>query len=90
MLVQVFDALRRGLTYLGFRRPTYLSRISQLTGDELFNQYPEIDWSDIKGIRNILAHDYFDIDPDEVYEICFKDIAVLKQTLEKIRYDLFQ
>jgi uncharacterized protein with HEPN domain len=56
----------------------------------LFNQYPEIDWSDIKGIRNILAHDYFDIDPDEVYEICFKDIAVLKQTLEKIRYDLFQ
>ena len=23
--------------------------------------------------RNILAHDYFDIDPDEVYEICSTD-----------------
>ena len=31
-----------------------------------------------------------DIDPDEVYEICSTDITVLKQTLEKIRYDLFQ
>ncbi|MFZ4675719.1 MAG: DUF86 domain-containing protein [Nodosilinea sp.] len=64
--------------------------ISQLTGDDFFDQYPEIAWSDIKGIRNILAHDYFDIDPDEVYEICSKDIAVLKQVLEKMRYDLFQ
>jgi len=64
--------------------------ISQLTGDDFFGQYPEIAWSDIKGIRNILAHDYFDIDPDEVYEICSKDIAVLKQVLEKMRYDLLK
>ncbi len=67
-----------------------IRRISQLTGDDFFNQYPEIAWSDIKGIRNILSHDYFDIDPDEVYEICSKDITVLKQVLEKIRYDVFQ
>jgi uncharacterized protein with HEPN domain len=67
-----------------------IRRISQLTGDDFFNQYSEIAWSDIKGIRNILSHDYFDIDPDEVYEICSKDITVLKQVLEKIRYDVFQ
>jgi uncharacterized protein with HEPN domain len=55
----------------------------------LDNRYPEIPWSDVKGIRNILAHDYFNIDPEEVYKICANDLAVLKQALAKMRHDFF-
>ena len=41
-----------------------IRRIDGIMGNVLDNSYPEIPWSDIKGIRNILAHDYFNIDPE--------------------------
>jgi uncharacterized protein with HEPN domain len=66
-----------------------IRRIDRITGDDLDNRYPEIPWSDVKGIRNILAHDYFDIDPEEVYKICANDLAILKQALAKMRHDFF-
>jgi uncharacterized protein with HEPN domain len=66
-----------------------IRRIDRITGDDLDNRYPEIPWSDVKGIRNILAHDYFNIDPEEVYKICANDLAVLKQALAKMRHDFF-
>ena len=66
-----------------------IRKIDQITGNDLDNRYPEVPWSDVKGIRNILAHDYFDIDPEEVYKICANDIAILKQVLAKMRPDFF-
>lgn len=66
-----------------------IRRIDKVIGSELFNRYPDINWAEIKGIRNILAHDYFDIDPDEIHNICSTELVQLKQTLEKIRSDIF-
>ena len=65
-----------------------IRRLDRLMGESLANRYPEIPWSEIKGIRNILAHDYFDIDPEEIYRICRQDLAILKRVLGKIRHDL--
>lgn len=65
-------------------------RIHKIVGNEWFDRYPDVNWSDVKGIRNVLAHDYFDIDPEEVYQICSTDISILKRELEKMRYDIFQ
>jgi uncharacterized protein with HEPN domain len=65
-----------------------IRRLDRLMAESLANRYPEIPWSEIKGIRNILAHDYFDIDPEEIYRICREDLAILKRVLGKIRHDL--
>ncbi|NCS07672.1 MAG: DUF86 domain-containing protein [Microcystis aeruginosa G13-07] len=65
-----------------------IRRLDRLMGESLANRYPEIPWSEIKGIRNILAHDYFDIDPEEIYRICREDMEILKRVLGKIRHDL--
>ena len=65
-----------------------IRRLDRLMAESLANRYPEIPWSEIKGIRNILAHDYFDIDPEEIYRICRQDLAILKRVLGKIRHDL--
>ncbi|GCA80811.1 MULTISPECIES: HepT-like ribonuclease domain-containing protein [Microcystis] len=65
-----------------------IRRLDRLMAESLANRYPEIPWSEIKGIRNILAHDYFDIDPEEIYRICSEDLAILKRVLGKIRHDL--
>ncbi|MDJ0843799.1 HepT-like ribonuclease domain-containing protein [Crocosphaera sp.] len=66
-----------------------IRRIDKIMGDILEDLYPKIPWSDIKGIRNILAHDYFNIDPEEIYQICANDLFILKQILAKMRKDLF-
>jgi uncharacterized protein with HEPN domain len=65
-----------------------IRRLDRLMGESLANRYPEIPWSEIKGIRNILAHDYFDIDPEEIYRICREYLEILKRVLGKIRHDL--
>ena len=41
----------------------------------------EIDWRKIYAFRNILAHDYFGILPEEVWQI-------IKIHLPKLKYDL--
>ena len=38
----------------------------------------------VVGVRNILAHDYFDIDVDVIFKICQRDIPQLKKILEQM------
>ncbi len=33
------------------------------------NTYSEIEWWKIKGLRNIVAHDYFGVDAEEIWQI---------------------
>lgn len=62
-----------------------IKRIEKIAGTSFLNQYPDIPWSSIKGIRNILAHDYFNIDAEEIYKICSSDLEPLRQVLARIR-----
>jgi uncharacterized protein with HEPN domain len=49
--------------------------------DELKGKHPEIEWIKIKGFRNIVAHDYFGIDAEEVWQIIKNKIPALKSDL---------
>jgi uncharacterized protein with HEPN domain len=46
---------------------------------------PEIPWSDIVGLRNLLAHEYFRIDTAIVREIIEKPLTDLERELERLR-----
>jgi uncharacterized protein with HEPN domain len=48
-------------------------------------QHSQIDWGKIYAFRNVLAHDYFGIYPDEVWEIIQKHLPKLKVDLMAIR-----
>ena len=65
-----------------------ICRIDKIIGKATFNKYPDVNWGEVKGIRNILAHAYFDADHEEVYTICACELECLKQTLAKIRSNI--
>ena len=62
-----------------------IKNIDKISGKTILQKHPEIHWPGIKGVRDILAHDYFNIDPEEIFTICAKDIIPLKTAIECIR-----
>lgn len=45
---------------------------------------PEIPWQKIKDFRNIIAHDYFGIDADEIWDIINHRLLPLKSEILKL------
>jgi uncharacterized protein with HEPN domain len=64
-------------------------KLDKFIDPKLFEQYPDIDWSGIKGLRNILAHNYFSIDAEEIYRLCSNEIQPFKNAIERLRNDSF-
>lgn len=46
--------------------------------DEFKKSHPKIEWIKIKGFRNIVAHDYFGIDAEEIWQIIKNKIPSLR------------
>lgn len=62
-----------------------VKKIDKETEGKLLKSIPDIHWVGVKGVRDILAHDYFGIDHEEIYAICTNDIKPLKEALHKMR-----
>jgi len=62
--------------------------IDKHTDNQLLLNYPNIDWKGVKGIRDIISHHYFDVDAEEIYEICNTQIQPLQLTLQKMIIDV--
>jgi uncharacterized protein with HEPN domain len=52
--------------------------------DEIKNKNPHINWQKIYGLRNIIAHHYFGINVDIVWEIIHNDLPDLKQGVKQL------
>lgn len=51
---------------------------------ELKSNFPDIEWAQIIGMRNIFIHEYFGVDSSWVWEIIKKDIPELKGKIKII------
>ena len=59
-----------------------IHQIDDITEGKLFPERPEIPWEDVIGIRNHIAHGYFDIDGEVVYGVIKQDLDPLLEAVE--------
>lgn len=52
--------------------------------DEIKNRYADIDWRGMIGMRNIIAHGYFKIDPEIIWDSIQKDLPRLLDSIQKL------
>lgn len=51
--------------------------LDKVTEGELLPTYPSIPWKKVKGLRDIIAHHYFDIDAEEIWIILKEELPPL-------------
>lgn len=92
-LLDIVEAVERVERYTSRGRPTFESdeliqtwilHHLQVIGEacrslspELVARHPEVQWSQVIGMRNILVHHYFGIDQDAVWLAAERDLPVL-------------
>ena len=62
-----------------------IGEMTERISDEFKCKNADIDWRNIKGLRNIIAHDYFGVDADEIWSIVRLHIPTLIESIRKIR-----
>jgi len=50
----------------------------------LLENYPQVKWNDIIGMRNVISHAYMEIDHNIIYKTCKTHLPVLKETIKII------
>ncbi|MBR1463526.1 MAG: DUF86 domain-containing protein [Prevotella sp.] len=59
-----------------------LKSLDKQTGGKLLPTYPSIPWKQVKGLRDIIAHHYFDVDASQIHWILRNELSQLKQAIQ--------
>ena len=62
--------------------------IDKMTQKQLLPNYPEVDWKGAMGIRDIIAHHYFDIDEFIVFDVVKNKLPGMLETINKMIEEL--
>ena len=62
--------------------------LDKITKSELFPLYPDIYWSGVMRMRDKIAHHYFEIDTDVVFQTIEEDIPQMLPVINKMLNDL--
>ena len=72
-----FDATMMNFVIIG-------EMVEKLSSDFITETENKIDWFKIKSFRNIVAHNYFGIDAEEVWQIIKTHLSDFKNNLDRI------
>lgn len=62
--------------------------IDRKTDGNLLSRHPEVNWRGVIGVRDFLAHGYFQVNVEQLFGICRDDIPVLIRTVRKMIEEL--
>ena len=61
-----------------------IGELSKRMSEHFKEEYPELPWSEMRGIRKLFAHEYESADKDLLWETITNDISALYAQLQKI------
>ena len=67
-----------------------VKRIDERTNQQLLITRPEIPWKAVKGMRDHIAHGYFDINTNFVWDVVKNDLPVLKDAIDYFLERLYE
>lgn len=70
------------------RRIEIIGEATRNIPEEIQVEYPEIQWEEAKGMRNILIREYFGVDLELTWEVVKKDLPELKEKILSLKQDL--
>ena len=59
-----------------------LKNLDKTTDGLLLPTYPSVPWRNVKGLRDIIAHHYFDVDASQIIWIIKNEIEPLKKAIQ--------
>jgi uncharacterized protein with HEPN domain len=59
-----------------------LKKVDKCSNKQLFPLRPEIPWKDVMGMRDHIAHGYFDIDAELIFDAVKNDLPSLSKAIE--------
>jgi uncharacterized protein with HEPN domain len=62
--------------------------IDRKTDGKLLSRYPDMDWRGVTGVRDVLAHAYFQVNAEQLFGICRDDIPRLVDTVRRMIAEL--
>ena len=65
-------------------------RIDVKTNQQLLPKRPEIPWKQVIGMRDHIAHGYFDINTDFVWDVIQNDLKPLREAVEYFLDNLYE
>lgn len=67
-----------------------IKNLDKITQKSLIKKYPEFEWKNAMGMRDIISHHYFDINSEIVYQVCKEEMPKLNKTIKKILSEIRQ
>ena len=64
-----------------------LKKLDKITEGSLLPKYSQIDWKKAKGLRDIISHQYFDVNAEAIFDACKTKIQPLHDTITQIIED---
>lgn len=53
--------------------------------ESLKEEYPEVEWKEVIGFRNIMIHEYFGVDTEAVWETIHSNLPGFKNKITKLK-----
>ncbi|HET8736263.1 MAG TPA: DUF86 domain-containing protein [Pricia sp.] len=65
-----------------------IGEASNHLSEKLRNSYPEMPWNEMRGMRNFMAHEYFGLQLDTIWDAAVKEIPILGEQIKEILQNL--
>ncbi len=82
--VDLLDAICMRLIAMGEE----VKKLDKNSGKKLLDKYPSVPWKRVMGLRDIIAHQYFEVDAMQIFNILQNDISHLLSVVQQMKNDV--